>query len=130
MVDIHVKSTDQAMLAAGQARDLQEEKCNVANDQVQAPACPGCGKPVRDRDFERHRYEVHNARQVVQPIGKPDAREALFTAPDEDRLEQKRAEWLSRHPGVHLVHLADGRDLENRLIWVRYRQVAHRRSTS
>lgn len=116
-----VKETRKDVLAAGEARDLAEESANQSADRVAAPNCPACGDPVPDKEYESHARLKHNSqRLVVRPWGKPESREALFTAPNRELLDQKVAEWLGRHPGLRVEYAADGTDREQRLLWVRY----------
>ena len=122
-----IKKASPEAMAAGLARDQAEEAANRSADEAAAPACPGCGRPVADKEWDRHRREVHNARQVVQPYGRADSREVLFTAPTRDLLHRKIQDWREKHPGCAISWLGDGKDLDNRLIWVRGRVRAPRR---
>jgi len=119
---VWIKESRPDVLKAGEAREAQEEKCNQAADRVEAPPCPGCGKGVKDSDFDQHRAEVHNRpRQVFRPYGKPSSRELLISAPDVGKLEQKLQEWQTRNPGVRLIPLGEGKNEDTGLLWVRAR---------
>jgi hypothetical protein len=117
---IWVKETRPEVLAQGETREAAEESARVSHDEVVAPACPACGQPVSDKEWERHRAEVHGRpRQVVRPWGKPDARECLIVAPTRDLLDEKIQQWRALHPGVRLEPAGEGRDLEHGLLYFR-----------
>ena len=117
---IHKATPEQ--IAAGETHEQAQESADKSYDYgVYAPPCVGCGEPVTDQDFYRHRYERHAGNEMVQPFGKPDAREALFLAHSVDELGRKVALWRAKHPGLRLRLAADGKRYEGRLVWVRYR---------
>lgn len=102
-------------------RELLEDEKRRSVDEVQAPKCPACERPVRDQDWDRHRYEVHADPKNVMPYGKPDAREAVFVGPTPDSLDRKVAAWRALHPGVQLRLLGSGKDRDRNLLFLRYR---------
>lgn len=110
-----------AQMAAGEATDQAEQAATESYDRMMAPPCVACGKPVSDKDFERHRREEHAGNEQCQPWGTPDAREALFLAHTLDELGRKVALWRSKHPGLRLELAADGTRYEGRMVWIRYR---------
>jgi hypothetical protein len=114
------KATPEAM-AVGAARDLAEEGANLAYDAMIAPPCPACGRPVKDAEYERHRRVDHSDNEVVQPYGKPDAREVMLLAYSADDMDRKLAIWRSRHPGIRLEPSGDGTREDGRIIFRRWR---------
>jgi hypothetical protein len=107
------------------AYELQQDRARQANDEIDAPPCPGCGRPVRDENWQAHRRLAHGL-DGVQPYGRPDAREALFIGEDQAELDRKIARWREGHPGVRLLPMGDGRDRELGLIFARFRLIDRR----
>lgn len=118
---VWVKEARPEVLAQGQVREEQEEKANKSYDELVAPACPACGKPVKDEEWADHKALHGSPRSVIRPYGKVDSREALFTAPDQDRLEQKICQWRESHPGIILEPMGEGKDRQTGLVFVRFR---------
>lgn len=121
-VHLWLPNITQRAIAAGIRYELQEDRCNAAYDEVVAPKCPACGVPVADKDWDRHKYEEHNGNQVCQPYGKADSREVLFLGASADFIEQKKAIWRDRHPGLTLELAAEGKEPRfANVIFQRYR---------
>lgn len=110
-----------ATMRQGVAREQAEQAADEAYDRMMAPECVACGKRVKDADYERHRRVDHADNEVVQPAGKPDARELLLLAYDADDMERKLATWRSRHPGIRLESSGDGTREEGKIIWRSWR---------
>lgn len=121
MTYIWVPSTDQRMLQAGLTRDLAEESANRSGEQVLAPPCHVCDRPVADRDWEAHKRNDHGIRDDVLPYGTADAREVFVAGFGRDDLDQKLQAWRDRHPGLSLSLAGEGSRVEGRLVWARYR---------
>lgn len=108
----------------GLTRELQEQSADASYDRMMAPPCPGCGQAVSDAEWERHKYETHAINEMVQPHGKPDAREALFIGGSREKIEERVAFWRTKHPGCRLALMGDGievRGERTRILWKRYR---------
>lgn len=116
-----IQKATPAQMAAGEATDRAEQSANESYDRMLAPPCVACDEPVLDKDYERHRYEKHQGNEMVQPIGKPDAREALFLAHTRAELEQKLAIWRGKHPGIRLELAGEGTRFRGLMCWSRYR---------
>lgn len=121
MIHVWTNRPGRAVLEAGERAEQAEQQADASYDRLQAPPCVACGQPVADKDFERHRYEAHAGNEMVQPFGRPEAREALFLAHDADELAKKVQIWRDRHPGVRLTLAGEGTRYEGRMCWVRYR---------
>jgi hypothetical protein len=128
----------QADLAAGIAREQQEQQADDSYAELQAPPCPACGQPVKDSEWESHKARGHDLGDGVLPYGQAGAREVFVTAyspetierlrllqrlrpGDEKSLEQKKAEWRAKHPGLSLLLAGEGTRGEGRVLWARYR---------
>lgn len=109
------------VLRSGTARELAEQAATASFDHMMAPPCPACGRPVKDVDWERHRRVDHQDNEVVQPAGKPDARELMLLAYDAADMDRKLATWRSRHPGVGLEPAGDGTREGGKIVWRRWR---------
>ena len=109
----------------GLAREQAEQRADESYDRMMAPPCPGCGEPVVDEAWERHKYERHALNDAVQPYGRPDAREALFLGGSVDKIEERLARWGRLHPGCTVKLLGEGTELRGKvaLIWRRYRVI-------
>jgi hypothetical protein len=116
----------QEILQTGEASERRQQSADASYDRLMAPPCPACNQPVLDRDWERHKYE-HGINEMVQPFGRPDAREAFFLAYSAAQLEEKLAIWRRRHPGIRLALAGDGTrpNGKSRLYWRRYRLFDH-----
>jgi len=114
--------------AAGGAREAQEQRADHTYAQIEAPPCTACGALVKDKDWDRHRYEAHGLNDGVRPYGKADSREALFVGADTSELERKIQAWRSRRSGVDLRWMAEGKDKASSTLWVRYRVTSRRSS--
>ena len=122
MIHAFVRKATPEQIAAGEQYERQVQQAATSYDEnVVAPPCVACGKPVADKDFERHRYEAHAGNEMVQPWGRPDAREALFLARNPDELQRKVAIWREKHPGVILRLAGDGQRYGGLMVWARYR---------
>lgn len=110
-----------AVLARGETREHAEQSADASSEAVMAPPCVACGKPVEDKDWDRHRFEEHDLGDPVRPYGKADSRELLVLGADTGALARKVAQWRRLHPGLRLELAADGKDGPGGLLFVRYR---------
>lgn len=120
-VGIWIPQATAQEMAAGLAREKAAQAAAESYDYIVAPPCPACGQPVSDRDWEKHKYQEHDVRQVCQPYGTPDARELLLLAYDAGDMERKLAIWRSKHPGVRLEPAGDGTRENGKIIYRRWR---------
>ena len=120
-VGIWIPAASRQVILAGEAHEKAEQAADESYDQMMAPPCPACGKPVKDKDWERHRRVDHADSEVAQPAGKPDARELLLLAYSQEDMERKLTIWRSRHPGIRLEPSGDGTREEGKIVWRRWR---------
>lgn len=120
-VRLWIPQATAAQMRQGAAREQAEQEADESFERGMATPCPGCGKPVKDADYERHRRVDHADNEVAQPAGKPDARELLLLAYDAADMDRKLQTWRSRHPGIHLEASGDGTRENGRIIYRRWR---------
>lgn len=121
---IWVPRATREQMMAGDAFDRQVQKAEDAHAKVVAPPCPACGVPIKDSEWDRHKAEAHNGRQVVQPYGTADSRELLILGTSKDDLDRKEAKWRELHPGLTLSLAGEGREPRYKnILWQRYRVI-------
>lgn len=111
----------QETLQQGIAHELAQQSADASHDHVIAPPCPVCGKAVADKDWDKHKYDDHAINDGVLPYGKPNSREVFVAAFTRDSLEEKLAQWRTKHPGLRLALAGEGTRAEGRIVWQRFR---------